>query len=67
MGTRKMKLMIDDYDQDILFRALNDLRNQMMKEQRPTDPVDDLMLRVHYAGTLRGRVSEGRQVDEEYR
>ena len=67
MGTRKMKLMIDDYDQDILFRALNDLRNQMMKEQRPTDPVDDLMLRVHYAWTLRGRVSEGRQVDEEYR
>ena len=67
MSTRKMKLMIDTYDQDILFQALNALRNRMMKEERPTDPVDDLMLRVHYAGTLRGRVSEGRRADEEYR
>ena len=62
-----MKLRIDTYDQDILFQALNDLRNRMMKEERPTDPVDDLMLRVHYAGTFRGRVSEGRRADEEYR
>jgi hypothetical protein len=41
--TKKYKL--DDYEVRIIFLALNELRNQLIREGRYTDPVDELLLK----------------------
>ena len=55
---RKCKLVIDEYDQKILINALNLLRNEQLKEERPTDPIDELIVKVADSGPRRLMVSE---------
>ena len=40
------RLEIDEYEQGILINALNLLRNQQIRDKRPTDPIDDLILKI---------------------
>lgn len=40
------KLEIDEYEQGILINALNLLRNQQIRDRRPTDPIDELILKI---------------------
>lgn len=42
----KKTLELDKYESGVIFHALNDERNQMIKENRPTDAVDDVLLKV---------------------
>ena len=42
----KKKLEIDEYEQGILINALNLLRNKQIRECRPTDPIDDLIMKI---------------------
>ena len=44
MKTKKFKF--DDYEIKILILALNELRNQLIKEERYTDAVDELILKL---------------------
>ena len=46
---RQYVVKLDDYDQRIMRRALNDLRSTLIKEERPTDAVDELMVKVYGA------------------
>ena len=46
---RQYVVKLDDYDQSIMIRALNDLRSTLIKEERPTDAVDELMVKVYGA------------------
>ena len=39
-------LMLDPYEQNIMIHALNELRNDMLDEERPTDAVDDVLLKT---------------------
>ncbi|MDR7319549.1 hypothetical protein P9314_02860 [Paenibacillus validus] len=39
-------LCLDHYEHGIVVRALNMLRNDLIGEQRPTDAVDDLLLKA---------------------
>ena len=43
---RTRKLEIDEYEQGILINALNLLRNQQIREERPTDPIDELITKI---------------------
>ena len=43
---RTKKIEIDEYEQGILINALNLFRNQQIKESRPTDPVDELIMKI---------------------
>ena len=43
---RTKKLEIDEYEQGILINALNLLRSQQIREKRPTDPIDDLIMMI---------------------
>jgi len=45
MKEEKYHLALDRYDRNILMNALNTLRENQIKEERPTDPVDDLILK----------------------
>ena len=39
-------LELDKYEYGVVFSTLNDKRNELLKEQRPTDAVDDVLLKV---------------------
>lgn len=39
-------LELDRYELGILINALNELRNAIIKEERPTDVINELLLKV---------------------
>lgn len=47
MFKRKMKLMLSDEDVHILIESLINLRNELLREGRYTDAVDDIILRLY--------------------
>ena len=57
---RKLVMNMDEYDQRILIRALNDLRTSLIEEERTTDAVDELMVKVYEAKPKKFLVSEAR-------
>ena len=66
MDRKKIYLTLEEYERNIIFTALNEMRNAMIAESRPTDPVGDLMIKVDSAGGKRSRAAEGNAL-EEYR
>lgn len=52
------KLEIDEYEQGILINALNLLRNQQIREKRPTDPIDELIMKIIEKGPRNLMVAE---------
>jgi len=46
MKDDKRILELDKYEYGVVFSTLNDKRNELLKEQRPTDAVDDVLLKV---------------------
>ena len=42
----KIKLVVDNYELKIIINALNDLRTKQINELRPTEPVDELLLKM---------------------
>ena len=42
----KRRFKFDDYEIRILILALNELRNQLIREERYTDAVDDLLIKL---------------------
>lgn len=51
MKEDKRVLELDKYEYGVVFHSLNDKRNDLIKEQRPTDAVDDVLLKVIDAPT----------------
>ena len=41
----KKKLRFDNYEIRIMILALNELRNQLIREERYTDAVDELLIK----------------------
>lgn len=46
MKVRGRILCLNDYEHGIVIRALNTLRNECLSEKRPTDAIDDLLLKT---------------------
>ena len=47
MSGAKKTLELDQYEYGVIFHSLKDKRNQMIQENRATDAVDDVLLKVH--------------------
>ena len=47
----KRVLAMDRYEQGIVINALNAKRTELLREERPTDAVDDLLLKTIDAPT----------------
>lgn len=61
---KKLILALDDYEQRILIRALNDLRTQLIQKERPTDPVDELIVKIYEIKPRHIMVAEGSTAHE---
>jgi len=46
MKEEKRVLELDKYEYGVVFHSLKDMRNELIKEDRPTDAVDDVLLKV---------------------
>lgn len=46
MSNDKKTLELDRYEYGIIFHSLKDKRNKMLQENKPTDAVDDVLLKV---------------------
>ena len=57
----KVILTLDKYEHGIIIRALNGLRNDMLKETRASDAVDEVLLKaIHAPSKKGGRGNEAR-------
>ena len=54
----KRVLELDRYEHGVVINALNDLRNDLIGESRPTDIVDELLLKTIDAPTKKGKIRD---------
>ena len=62
----KTVVLLDQYERNILINALNEFRNDLLQQQRSTDAVDELMIKIHEARRKKLRVAEAKAI-ERYR
>lgn len=55
MREERYHIALDKYDKNIVINALNTLRTRQLQEERPTEPVDELISKVAHAPTKRLR------------
>ena len=46
MREERYHIALDKYDKNIVINALNTLRTQQLKQERPTEPVDEMISKV---------------------
>ena len=54
--TRVLKL--DKYEEGAVLTALNDLRNKHLQENKPTDTIDDILLKIIDAPSRKTKVRD---------
>ena len=63
MAEEKKVITLDDFEQRLMVSGLMDFRNDLLKEEKPTEDINDLILKVIDAPTKK----EKRRVDREER
>lgn len=58
MREERYHIALDKYDKNIVINALNTLRTRQLQEERPTEPVDELISKVAHAPTKKVMVAE---------
>lgn len=61
----KKTLELDQYEYGVIFHSLKDKRNQMIQENRATDAVDDVLLKVIHAMEPSGKEKRRQKHHEE--
>lgn len=65
MSGKKKTLELDQYEYGVIFHSLNDKRNRMLQENKATDAVDDVLLKVIQAMEPSGRQKRRERKHEE--
>jgi len=55
MSEEKRILELDKYEYGVIFHSLNDKRTALLKEKQPTDAIDDVLIKVIDAPSLKKR------------
>jgi len=55
MREEKYHLTLDRYDKNIILNALSTMRNNQVRDERPTDPIDDLIIKVSSAPSKKNK------------
>ena len=63
MADEKKVITLDDFEQRLMVSGLMDFRNDLLKEEKPTEDINDLILKVIDAPTK----NEKRKADREER
>lgn len=63
MAEEKKVITLDDFEQRLMVSGLMDFRNDLLKEEKPTENINDLILKVIDAPTKK----EKRRFDREER
>ena len=63
MAEEKKVITLDDFEQRLMVSGLMDFRNDLLKEEKPTEDINDLILKVIDAPTKK----EKRRFDSEER
>ena len=63
MADEKKVITLDDFEQRLMVSGLMDFRNDLLKEEKPTEDINDLILKVIDAPTKK----EKRIADREER
>ena len=53
--TEKRVLTLDSYEHGVVINALNEMRNDLLEEERPTDILDEVLLKVIDAPTKKDK------------
>ena len=53
MTDEKRVIVLDDFEQRLIVNGLTEFRNDLLREEKPTEDVDDLILKVIDAPTKR--------------
>jgi len=48
-GNDQKILRLDRYEYGVVFNSLNEFRNDLIKEHKPTDVVDDVIIKISKA------------------
>lgn len=60
MAEDKVLVTLDSFEQRLLVSALTDFRNERLREEKPTEDVDTLLLKVIDAAPQKERKKEDR-------
>lgn len=61
MLSQKVVLALSDYERRMLIRSLNDSRTGLLEQDKPTEDINSLLLKVINAPTQRERVRDDRE------
>ena len=63
MAEEKKVVTLDDFEQRLMVSGLMDFRNDLLRDEKPTEDINDLILKAIYAPTKK----EKRRADREAR
>ena len=63
MAEEKKAVTLDDFEQRLMVSGLMDFRNDLLRDEKPTEDINDLILKVIDAATKK----EKRRADREAR
>lgn len=46
MKTDKRVITVDSFEHDLLINGFNEFRNMLLKDEKPTEDVDELLLKI---------------------
>ena len=61
MSDEKKVITVDDFDHRLMVNGLNNFRNDRIKEDKPTEDVDELILKVIDAPTKKEKKKADRE------
>lgn len=61
MSDKKRVIMLDDFEQRLMVNGLTDFRNDLLREDKPTEDVDNLILKVIDAPTRKKKRRTNRE------
>ena len=61
MSDDKKIITVDDFDHRLMVNGLNNFRNDLIKEDKPTEDVDELILKVIDAPTKKEKKKADRE------
>ena len=61
MSDEKKVITVDDFDHRLMVNGLNNFRNDLIKKDKPTEDVDELILKVIDATTKKEKKKADRE------